>query len=153
MGTGNARAEGRAAVTVAWSTVDELPIVTVVGVLGLAAAIAMAVYGLPPADLHGPLHRMGIMDPLCGGTRAARLTAQGNVSEAWKYNPLGILATVAACAAVGRLAVGALGRRWLNVHLTWTPRRVRIAMALVAVATITLEIRQQGRADLLLRPY
>jgi len=151
--TGKAPVDGRAAISVAWSRVDELRIVTVVGVLGLAAAVAMAVFGLPPVDLHGPLHRMGLMDPLCGGTRAARLTAQGNLAEAWKYNPLGILATVAAGAALARLAVGVLGRRWLNVHIAWTPRRIRIALALAAVAIILLEIRQQARADQLLKPY
>ncbi|WP_343905790.1 DUF2752 domain-containing protein [Nocardioides aquiterrae] len=143
----------RAAISIAWSGVDELRIVTVIGLLGLAAAATMAVFGLPPVDLHGPLHRMGIMDPLCGGTRAARLTAQGNLTEAWRYNPLGILATLAAAAALARLLIGVLGRRWLNVHIAWTPRRIRIALAVVAVATILLEIRQQGRADLLLKPY
>lgn len=153
MEAGKAPAAERAAISIAWSSVDELRIVTVVGVLGLAAAVAMAVFGLPPVDLHGPLHRMGIMDPLCGGTRAARLTAQGDLAEAWKYNPLGILATVAAGAALARLAIGVLGRRWLNLHIAWTPRRIRIALALVVVATILLEVRQQGRADLLLKPY
>ena len=150
---GKAPAAERAAISIAWSSVDELRIVTVVGVLGLAAAVAMAVFGLPPVDLHGPLHRMGIMDPLCGGTRAARLTAQGDLAEAWKYNPLGILATVAAGAALARLAIGVLGRRWLNVRVAWTPRRMKIALTVLVVALVILEIRQQGRAELLLKPY
>lgn len=153
MDTGKAFVDGGSAVRVAWSRVDEMRIITGVGVMDLAAAIAMAIFGLPPVDLHGPLHRMGIMDPLCGGTRAALLTAQGNLAEAWRYNPLGILATVAAAAALARLAIGVLGRRWLNVTIGWTPRRIRVALALVAVATVLLEIRQQGRADLLLKPY
>ena len=148
-----ATTEGHAAIRVEWSRKDQWRTVTWIGVLGLAAATAMALYGLPPVDLHGPLHRMGIMDPLCGGTRAARLTAQGNLAEAWKYNPLGILATIAAGAAVARLGLGIVGRRWLNVQIAWTPRRIRIALAVAAVATIALEIRQQGRADLLLKPY
>lgn len=139
--------------TIEWSEADRMRIVTLLGVAGLVASFAMAVFGLPPVDLHGPLHRMGIMDPLCGGTRAARLTAQGHLFEAWRYNPLGILATVAAALAAARLAVGIVMRRWINLRVAWTPRRIRLALAVLAIATVVLEIRQQGRADLLLRPY
>ncbi|MCB0906248.1 MAG: DUF2752 domain-containing protein [Nocardioidaceae bacterium] len=125
--------------------------VTLVGLLGAAAAVAMAVFGLPPVDLHGPLHRMGIMDPLCGGTRAARLTAQGHLSEAWRYNPLGILAVAAAGLAVLRLVVGVLGHRWLNVSIHWSARGKWVTAALVIALLVMLEIRQQGHADLLLQ--
>lgn len=135
------------------SKTDRMRTLTLLGVAGLVASIAMAVFGLPPVDLHGPLHRMGIMDPLCGGTRAARLTAQGHLLEAWRYNPLGILATGAAALATARLAVGVVMRRWINVRVGWSPRRTRLALAVLAIATVLLEIRQQGRADLLLRPY
>lgn len=136
-----------------WGRSDTMRWITVLGVAGLFAAATMALFGLPPVDLHGPLHRMGIMDPFCGGTRAARLTAQGNLVDAWRYNPLGILATVAAGLATLRILTGVATRRWLNLRLVWTPRRVRVAIAIVAVATIALEIRQQMRADLLLKPY
>lgn len=127
--------------------------ITLVGGVGLLAAAAMAKFGLPPVDLHGPFHRLGIMDPFCGGTRAARLTAQGHLGDAWRYNPLGILATLAAGLASLRLLTGLAARRWLNLRFTWTPRRIRLAVAIFVVATIALEIRQQTRADLLLRPY
>lgn len=132
---------------------DGMRLVTLVGAAGLAIAVLMAVFGLPPIDLHGPLHRMGIMDPLCGGTRAARLTAQGDLAAAWRYNPLGIAATVAAAASVVRLAIGLVARRWVNLHMTWTTKGARILLAVAIVALVALEIRQQGRADLLLRPY
>ncbi|NHA01275.1 DUF2752 domain-containing protein [Nocardioides sp. W3-2-3] len=125
--------------------------VTIVGVIGFASAAAMASFGLPPVDLHGPLHRMGIMDPLCGGTRAARLTAQGNLGAAWRYNPLGIVTTVAAGLAAARLLLGLTARRWVNVSIFWTPRTKRIALVVVLVLLTALEVRQQGRADLLLR--
>ncbi|GAB2447939.1 hypothetical protein GCM10027062_31970 [Nocardioides hungaricus] len=140
-------------VRVGWSSTDAMRIVTVGGVVGLAAAVAMAVFGLPSVDLHGPLHRMGIMDPLCGGTRSARLTAQGRLGEAWEYNPLGIAATVAAAAAVGRVIIVVAARRWVNVQVSWTSRRVRVAVAILVALLILLEIRQQGRADLLMRRY
>lgn len=127
--------------------------ITLVGGVGLFAAAAMAQFGLPPVDLHGPLHPMGIMDPFCGGTRAARLTAQGNLVDAWRYNPLGIVATLTAGLATLRFLTGVAARRWLNLRFTWSPRRIRLAVAILVVATIALEIRQQTRADLLLKPY
>ena len=136
-----------------WSTRDEMLWVTLAGTLGLILALAMATFGLPPIDLHGPLHRWGIMDPLCGGTRAARLTAQGHLGAAWTYNPLGILATIAALVAVLRLAIGATTRRWLNLHLIWSPRMRWIALVLLTVLAVALEIRQQGRSELLTKPY
>ena len=139
--------------TIEWSSTDRMRVVTLIGVAGLVASVAMAAFGLPPVDLHGPLHRMGIMDPLCGGTRAARLTTQGHLLAAWRYNPLGILATLVAVLAVARLSAGLLRRRWLTVRISWTPRRIRVALAVLAIATVALEIRQQGRADLLLKSY
>lgn len=140
-------------VRVGWSSTDAMRIVTVGGAVGLAAAVAMAVFGLPPVDLHGPLHRMGIMDPLCGGTRSARLTAQGRLGEAWTYNPIGIAATVAAAAAVGRVIIGVAARRWVNVQISWTSRRARVAAVVLVALLVLLEIRQQGRVDLLMRRY
>lgn len=136
-----------------WSSSDDMRLVTVAAVLGLIAAAVMAVFGLPSVDIHGPLHRVGIMDPLCGGTRAARLTARGDIQGAWTYNPLGVFATWAAALAVLRLAIGAATRRWLNTHVQWTPRRARFVLAVLAIATIVLEIRQQSRADLLVTSY
>jgi hypothetical protein len=51
-------------------------------------AAALAVWGLPSLDIHGPLHRLGVMDLLCGGTRAAYFTVTGRWATAWEYNPL-----------------------------------------------------------------
>jgi hypothetical protein len=123
---------------------------TVVALLALAIVAAMAVFGLPPVDLHGPLHKVGIMDPFCGGTRAARYTAQGNVAEAWRYNPISILIVWGAGLAILRAAVGFLTRRWVTLSVTWTPTRRRWAVAIVVGLMVLLEIRQQMRADLLM---
>lgn len=139
-------------IRVSWGTFDGLQWVSIVGATGVGLAAVMAIFGLPPVDLHGPLHRMGIMDPLCGGTRAARLTARGDVLDAWRYNPLGILATISGGLAVLRLVVGIATRRWLNLRLTWTPRRARVAVAIAIVLIAALEIRQQGRSELLTGP-
>ena len=46
----------------------------------------MALWGLPPVDLHGPLHRLGIMDPVCGGTRSAYFAVSARWALAWYYN-------------------------------------------------------------------
>lgn len=116
----------------------------------LAAGSTMAVFGLPPVDLHGPLHHAGIMDPLCVGTRAAAYTARGEFALAWRYNPLSILVVVGAAALVVRTAVGLLARRWLTLKVSWTLRRLWAAWATVLLLLAALTVRQQLRADLLL---
>jgi hypothetical protein len=110
----------------------------------------MAVFGLPPVDLHGLLHHVGIMDPLCGGTRAAAYTARGEWALAWRYNPLGILAVLAAALAVLRAALGALTGRWVTLTVAWTPRRVRTVAATATVLLISLTVRQQLPAEVLI---
>lgn len=145
--------KGNRVITLTWGPVDRVNWVTIVGVIGLTLATLMAVFGLPPIDLHGPLHRMGVMDPFCGGTRAARLTAQGNFAGAWRYNPLGIVATVAALLATLRLAIGLTAKRWLDVVIAWTPPLRALAIGITIALLVLLEIRQQGRSDLLLRSY
>ncbi|MEO5666412.1 MAG: DUF2752 domain-containing protein [Nocardioides sp.] len=123
---------------------------TTLGVLALAIAAAMAIFGLPPVDLHSPMHKIGIMDPLCGGTRAARYAAQGNLAEAWRYNPLSILVVYGAGLTILRAVVGLLGRRWVTCTVSWTRGRRRWAITIVIVLVALLEIRQQLRADLLM---
>jgi hypothetical protein len=132
-----------------WQTHDGHRLVTVVAFLGVAAAAMMALIGLPPVDLHGPLHYLGIMDPLCGGTRAARYTMRGDLDQAWRYNPLGILAVAGAVAAAGRAVVGILTRRWVTVAIGWTPPRRRLVIGLILAVVAVLEVRQQLLAALL----
>lgn len=133
-----------------WQAHDRHRLVTVIAFAGLVAAAGLAMFGLPPVDLHGPFHRLGIMDPLCGGTRAARYTAEGQWALAWEYNPLGIITVFGAVAATARTATGVLLGRWLTADLRWTPRRRRLALGVLAVLLVVLEVRQQLRADLLM---
>ena len=133
-----------------WQARDRHRLVTIIAFAGFVAAAVMAVFGLPPVDLHGPFHRLGIMDPLCGGTRAARFTAQGQWATAWEYNPLGIVAVLGAAAVTARTATGVLLGRWLTAELIWTPRRRRLALGVLAALIVVLEVRQQLRADLLM---
>lgn len=139
---------------VRWDRIDRhrslTLVLTLLALALIAAAATMAVVGLPPIDLHGPLHKMGIMDPLCGGTRAARYTAQGQFGEAWRYNPLGIVVVAGSVLLVVRAMIGVVGRRWLNVRFQMTPRARRLLLATFAVLLVLLEIRQQARAGLLM---
>jgi hypothetical protein len=123
--------------------------ITILATVGLFAGVLMAFLGLPPVDLHGPLHHLGLMDPFCGGTRAAYYTLRGQVTQAWRYNPLGMVAVLAASIAVARAAAGLLTRRWINLTMTWSPPRRRALVATVVVAAAALEVRQQLIAPLL----
>ena len=133
-----------------WERSDRHRVVTAVALFGAVVAVALGVWGLPPVDLHGPLHKVGIMDPLCGGTRAARYTVAGQLDDAWKYNPLGIVTVIGAFLVSARTAVGLLTRHWLNVTIRWTPRRRMLVTAGVMTLLVLLEVRQQARADLLM---
>jgi hypothetical protein len=117
-----------------------------VAVGGLLVVAALAVAGLPPIDLHGPLHRFGVMDPLCGGTRALRLVVRGQLGAAWRYNPLGPLLVAGAAATVARHAVGHRTRRWLTLDIEWRSPTVRL---LAVIAVLGLEVNQQLHASLL----
>jgi len=125
---------------------------TLIALGSVVVAAGLAVIGLPSIDLHGPLHRMGIMDPFCGGTRSARLTILGQWGMAWTYNPLGLVTVIGATALVVRSAVGVLTHRWLNV--SWHPSaRLRwLLISAAVVVLVLLEIRQQSLAWLLRGP-
>lgn len=119
---------------------------------GVVAAVAMAVVGLPAIDTHGPLHQMGIMGPTCGATRAAMFTARGDLALAWTYNPLGIAAVLAAALVTARAAWGVSTSRWPAWAFVPSRRARRVLWVAAAVAVVLLEVRQQGRADLLMGP-
>lgn len=136
---------------VAWTPRDRYRPAMVLAVAGLAIAAAMALFGLPGVDLHPITHRWGIMDPLCGGTRAARFTMMGDLGQAWRYNPLGIIVVMGAALAIARAGYGAVTHRWLT--LEWSalpPLTKRIVFAVGVLALVALEVRQQGRAEMLM---
>lgn len=115
---------------------------------GLAGAVVLAVFGMPPVNLHGPLHFLGVMDPLCGGTRSVYLTLHGQWAAAVKYNPAG---PVLVLGAVALLVYAALGSRVRPPVTVTVPRRVRIAVAVLAL--IALDVHQQLHAGLLMSPW
>jgi len=128
-------------------TADGARFLLPVAVAGLLAAAALAVVGLPPVDLHGPLHHLGVMDPFCGGTRALRLTARGDLAGAWRWNPLSPLLAAGAAGYLIRTGVGLATGRWLNVRVA-TDRRLWIPLVFAIGA---LEARQQALAPMLMR--
>jgi hypothetical protein len=127
---------------------DAHPIWTRIALCGLLIALLLAVLGLPPLDLHGPLHHLGVMDPFCGGTRSVYLTLHGHLRDAVRYNPAGPALVVAALALLLRAAIGWSSRRWVDVHM---PRRLLIPMAVVTL--VALDMNQQLHAALLMQPW
>lgn len=125
---------------------DSWPWLGWVSLSALAAASLLALLGLPAVDLHTPLHRVGIMDPFCGGTRAARLVMTGDWVSAWRFNP-GIFALSAFLGlTLARWVYGFATGRWLHIAIN----RRAVALAL-AVSLLILEINQQLHAQLLMQ--
>lgn len=122
---------------------------TWLAVAGLLISGALALLGLPKQNIHGVLHYFGIMDPLCGGTRAVRLAVLGQWSQSWHYNPLGIPLLLGAGVTVLRAVAGLITHRWVNVTIRWTPTLRRASFALLALGLVALGIRQQLLVDLL----
>lgn len=150
---GQATPASSRAVAVRWSAPRHDPwrLWTWTASAGLVAAAAMATFGLPPVDLHGLLHYIGIMDPLCGGTRAVRLAARGDWAASFTYNPIGIPLVIGAAALLIRAGLGLTTGRWATIEVTLgrsTPRRLKI---LAGAASIALAINQQLHAPMLIQ--
>ncbi len=111
----------------------------------IIGAIYLRIAGLPSIDLHGPLHRVGIMDPLCGGTRATYLLVRGDLAGAWSWNPLVPILGGAAALGLARAVAGWFSGRWLSVGL---PRRGWISS--IGLLLVVIEINQQLQADRLM---
>jgi len=135
----------RLPVRLRWEREDRHPALAPLAAAGLLAAGVLAVVGLPPVDLHGPLHRLGIMDPLCGMIRGTVALLHGRLGQAVAYNPASPLLLGGAVVTLGRWLVGRLTSRWLDATLRRTPRTVGLAAALVLV----LWVNQQAHAALL----
>ncbi len=130
---------------VQWGSRDGAPWLSGIFVVLVLGAIWLRVAGLPSADLHGPLHFVGIMDPFCGGTRATYMLVHGDVGAAWSWNPLVPLLAVAMTVVLVRLVTGLARGRWLNVGVS---RRVWLTATVVGM--VVLEVNQQLQADRLM---
>lgn len=103
--------------------VDRHRVIGVLTVAGLLGGVAIAVFGLPPVEVHSPLRLFGWVCPLCGATRAVQALMQGDLHTAWAYNPIAFLIVAGGAAVVVRGIVGLVSGRWLNVSVT-KPRTV-----------------------------
>jgi hypothetical protein len=124
---------------------DRHRMVTWLTLAGLLAGAVVAIAGVPRIDLHGPLHHLGVMDPLCGGTRAAFLLSRGHWDAAWTYNPIVFPLAALAASALVRAAAGWATGRWVTIQVTRPWPLIVVVVVIVAV----LEVRQQLHADLL----
>jgi hypothetical protein len=132
---------------VGWSPVDRSgPQLTWLAAGGLLVGAVLAVAGSPPIDPHGPLHHLGIMDPLCGMTRGVIWTLRGHLGRAWTYNPASPLLVAGALAVLVRAGIGWRTGRWLTVTVGdgWLLRGVAV------VAVLALWANQQHHAALLM---
>ena len=110
------------------------------------ATVSLRLFGLPPIDLHGPLHPLGVMDPLCGGTRAALALGRVDLGLAWEYNPLVPVLAVVVGASLVRWCWGHATGRWITVSVG-DRRALNLLVGLLLVA---LWLNQQANADLLM---
>ena len=138
-----------AALTLA--TTDHLRWATKTSLAGMAGIAGLLLVGIPPVDVHGPLHHLGIMDPLCGGTRAMFLLITGQPGRAATYNPLVFPLAASLIVLWLRTAAGYLTSRWVDIHPPPPVRRVLLTVGVAAV--LALQIRQQALADLLTQPW
>lgn len=132
-------------VVLRWDSSDHWSFLAPLMAMGVLGAVALAVLGLPPVDVHGPLHYAGVMDPLCGMTRAVRHLARGDVALALRYNPAVVILPAAAAMVGARWTYGRAARRWLHVSV----RRSWPLAAAVVIAFAVLWARQQANAELL----
>jgi Protein of unknown function (DUF2752) len=131
---------------VGWSPVDRSgPQLTWLAAGGLLVGVALAVTGPPPIDLHGPLHHLGIMDPVCGMTRGVVWTLRGHIGRAWTYNPASPLLVAGALAVLVRAGIGWRTGRWLTV----TVRDGLLLRVVAVVEVLALWANQQQHAALL----
>lgn len=128
-----------------WSDVDRHPHLAWVAVVGLVVAAVLATFGMPPVDLHLPLHHLGVMDPMCGMTRGVRLVARGDLTGGMRYNPAAPLVLLGGIVVIIRQVVGSLTGRWADLSVRWTPA----LLTATAVAVALLWARQQANVDLL----
>lgn len=132
-----------------WEAHDRHGAITFFAIVGVLGAVAMALFDLPPADIHGPFHYIGIMDPLCGMTRAFRLLARGQLDRAVTYNPASPLLAVVLVGVVIRAGVGKISGRWFDITVV----RSRGVYLMIGLGVGALWINQQIHAGLLMQTH
>ena len=127
---------------------DTLAVLTWLAVGGLVLGAALALFGMPPVELHGPQHDLGLMSPTCGATRSVAHALRGQLLSSVRYNPLGIVLVGGAVGVLVRAMIGRTTGRW------WQPVTERPVLLrwLAVIGFLALWANQQAAADLLMRP-
>lgn len=129
-----------------WEAHDRHPTTTRLTLIGIPLVTLLALVGLPPVDIHGPLHYLGIMGPTCGMTRGVMWTARWDLARAGQFNPASLLVVPTLIGLTGRAVYARLANRWLNLHIRWRPWLWVIPALLILILTI----HQQINIDFLL---
>jgi hypothetical protein len=134
---------------VVWTADDDDSWRTMTAVV-ICVGSVLAVFGLLPLSVHGPLHFYGVMDPLCGATRAVRLALRGDLGTSWRYNPVGAPLAALSVLLLVRDGVGRFWGRWITVrvHLSRTATLTLVGIGLLLV--VGLEVNQQMHSALLM---
>jgi hypothetical protein len=130
-------------VQLSWQDHDRHTWLAPVALAGLAVAVLFAFVGLPPVSIHGPLHFLGVMDPLCGMTRGTVAALRGDVARAVWFNPASPLVPIGGTLVLLRWAYGKRTRRWLSARLV--TRRLPLGLGIAVV--LALEVNQQLHAE------
>ncbi|MPY94946.1 MAG: DUF2752 domain-containing protein [Acidimicrobiia bacterium] len=134
----------RPAVAVERDVRDHYWAFTAVVLAGIGGALVMGRFGVPALDLHSPLHHVGVMDPLCGVTRATAALGRAELASAWRYNPGVFLLAAAAGVALARVVVAAVTGTWW-----WARARGWPVWVAVLAGGAALGVNQQLHAGLL----
>lgn len=134
------------ALALRWQSHDRHPTTTLLAIIGIPIAALVALIGLPPIDIHGPLHYLGVMGPTCGMTRGVMWSARGDILRAWQFNPASLLVVPTIIGLTGRALYGKITNRWLNLHIRWRPW----FWIIPAVLILLLSVRQQLNVEFLL---
>jgi hypothetical protein len=135
------RAPPRERFWLCWAGEDRFPKLTTLLIVGTLGAAALALFGLPPVDIHEPTHYLGIMGPSCGMTRTVRWLAHGDLLRAWQFNPAVFLLAAAAVLVGARAVFGRVTGGWIEVRV-----RGRVVTAVVVTALAVLWLNQQLHA-------
>lgn len=134
------------AVRFLWESHDRHPTTSRLVLIGMPLTVLLALVGLPPVDIHGPLHYLGVMGPTCGMTRGVMWTARGDLLRAWQFNPASLLVIPAMAGLTARAIYGRITNRWPNLNIRWRPW----LWIIPALLLLLLSIYQQLNVDFLL---
>lgn len=114
--------------------------------VGLGAAVVLALIEGFPFDTPMPTHSFGWVEPTCGLTRGSTALVRGDPGLAWRYNPASFAVVAFGIAGITRFAVGTVTGRWLRLAIR--PRRS--GWILLVFGFVALWAYQQSNAEFII---